>query len=997
MRFRPGGKKELERHRAAASSWAGRPAAPRRRSARTPRTFFAMPVTPSSDASPAPRPARPTSAGFRAPRAALAAGAYFGLHLGAHLAARFFETAPGISLWYPAAGLALAVLVLLGPRVAPVVFAANVCGAWATADFGLGWAILLFPLLITGTYTAAACLVRWANGPRLLPGTPRQTAVFVAATALAPLAVAALGTAVVAWMDPLPRDAFLRAVLDWWLGDATGLLTVVPAAMVFVGPWLQGVRPDWSAPDRQPRQLLLVGAQMLALAASLLVVFSVDSLPRSQTFYLCLLPLVWICLRHGLAGATLATLGVTIGALLGLHLTGTAAESATSFLFLELTAAVVGLGLGATVTHRKAVEQRIAADEARLSRITVGSQVGLWEHDLQTEQVSYSHLCADLLNLDPARSSITAAAWYGNIHPEDRPALLHALQDHLAGRTSIFFASFRLPPGSASDRWINTRGSVISFDRQGRPLLLGGSVIDVTDRRQAKLISDRQLQIIEATTDFVVTTDSAGRILYANGALLHFWGQPDLDFVRGRQIGSLLSRACSEQLEAAIAELARASHWTGELRFGNTAGRELPVSVVALNHRTQGDPASLYSFVLHDLSRQKQAEADRLERERQLLLLQKSESLGVLAGGIAHDFNNLLTAMLGNAGLARLDLPEDSPVLESLGQIEVAAQRAADLCQQMLAYAGRRPISESDVDLNTMIRQTQRLFQVSINKKISVELALADAPVVVRAEPPQLQQVVLNLVINAAEAIGDANGHIGVRTSTHEFTRERLWQEFATDTLPAGRYALCEVADTGQGIPPEVRHRIFEPFFTTKARGHGLGLAAVHGVVTSHGGAIAVTSIPGQGSTFRFVLPLAQPTVPTETAPPPATDWTGAGLVLVVDDEPTVQRIAERLLQSLGFTTVAAADGAEGVALFRQHSDRLRLVLLDLIMPQMDGVEAFSAMHHHDPGVPVVIMSGFAGNLNFDRFAEAKPAALLAKPFTRETLQVRLEAILGRN
>jgi len=942
-------------------------------------------------------PARRAAASLWRSRPALAAIAYFVLHLGAHLAARFFETAPGISLWYPAAGLALAMLVLLGPRAAPVVFAANLCGAWITADFGLGWPILVFPALITANYTAAALLVRRANGPRLLPGTPRQTAVFIAATALAPLGIAALSTVVVSWLEPLPRDALLRAALNWWLGDATGLLTIVPAAMVFVAPWLQGVQSDSAERDSQPRELLLVGAEVLALAASLLLVFSVDSLPRSQTFYLCLLPLVWICLRHGLSGATLATLGVTIGALLGLHLTGTSAESTTSFLFLELTASVVGLGLGATVTHRKAVERRIAASEARLSRITIGSQVGLWEHDLQTGQVSYSHLCAELLNLDPARSSITAAAWYANIHPEDRPELLRALQEHLEGKTSIFFASFRLPPGFASERWINTRGSVIAFDRQNRPLLLGGSLLDVTDRRQTKLISDRQLQIIEATTDFVVTTDSAGKVLYANGALLRFWEQPDLDAVRGRKISSLLSSACCDQLEAATAELSRTSHWTGELLFANTAGRELPVSAVALNHPPKGDPTPLYSFVLHDLSRQKQAEAARLEQERRLLQLQKSESLGVLAGGIAHDFNNLLTAMLGNAGLARLDLPPASPLHEPIAQIETAAHRASDLCQQMLAYAGHQPLAASDIDLNTLIGQTRRLFQVSIGKMITVQLDLAPAPVVVRAAPPQLQQVVLNLVINAAESIGDRDGRIVLRTASHEFSADQLRAEFGADSLPPGRYALCEVEDTGRGIPPELCRRIFEPFFTTKATGHGLGLAAVHGVVTSHRGAITVLSTPGRGSTFRIILPLAAtPAAPSPT-PAAAPAWSASGLVLVVDDEPSVRRVATRMLSGFGFTTLEAADGAEAVAIFQKHADTLRLVLLDLLMPRKDGVETFGELHRIAPAVPVVMMSGFTGNLSLDRFPQARPAGMLAKPFSRETLQARLQEVLARN
>jgi signal transduction histidine kinase/CheY-like chemotaxis protein len=467
--------------------------------------------------------------------------------------------------------------------------------------------------------------------------------------------------------------------------------------------------------------------------------------------------------------------------------------------------------------------------------------------------------------------------------------------------------------------------------------------------------------------------------------------------IRGQRLCELLSGEGRTALGAVLDALPAVGVWTGEIQLGNPAGAVVPVSLVALLHRAADGTADSFSFVLRDISRRKQAEAARLDQERRLLQLQKTESLGVLAGGIAHDFNNLLTTMLGNAGLARNELPAESPLHESLSQIEVAAHRAADLCQQMLAYAGRRPLSESEVNLNELIEQTQRLFQVSISKKTVVHLALAPSPVVVRATGPQLQQVILNLVINAAEAIGDREGRLSLRTAQRDFNHDELRTEFSADALPPGRYALCEVEDSGSGIPPEIRRRIFDPFFTTKATGHGLGLAAVHGVVTSHRGALAVDSTPGRGSTFRFILPLANTSAPAIASPVSAPSWSGTGLALVVDDEPGVLRVAARMLDSFGFTTLTAADGAEGVARFRENAGRLRLVLLDLMMPRMDGVEAFGEMHRLDPAVPVVLMSGFAGNLNLDRFTTAKPAGMLAKPFTRAALHASLEAVLNGN
>jgi PAS domain S-box-containing protein len=877
------------------------------------------------------------------------------------------------------------------------VLAANVTGAWITADFGIGWSLFLFPLLITANYTATAVLARHWIGPRLLPGSPRETAIFIAGTLLAPVGIALAGTATVALLEPLSTERLLRIAAEWWLGDASGLLTVVPAAMVFAGPWVRGERPLRPELPDNSRQLLLVVAQTLALLGSVWLVFAVDALPRTQTFYLCILPLVWICLRHGLPGATLAALAITMGGLVGLRLTDGTMESTTGFLFLELTVAVVGLGLGSTVTRRNAAEQRLAANEARLDRVIAGAQVGVWDWDLRTQRVVSNHRCAEMLGTTSATLTPSPDTWLDHIHPEDRVEALQLLQDHIDGHSPLLESEYRLQPFSGPDRWIHTRGSVVARDNQGRPLLISGTHVDITDRKQAEAEAARLLQIIEATTDFVLTTDTAGHVLHANAAVLKFWNHADGSALRGQRLFSLLPEQCRTALLPAITALPVAGIWTGEIQFGNTAGGAVPVSLVALLHRAADGAPDSFSFVLRDISRQKQAEAARLDQERRLLQLQKTESLGVLAGGIAHDFNNLLTTMLGNAGLVRDELPAASPLHESLAQIETAAHRAADLCQQMLAYAGRRPLSDSDVDLNALIGQTQRLFQVSISKKIAVHLALAPTPVVVRAAPPQLQQVILNLVINAAEAIGDRDGRITVITTSREFGAAELRAEFGSDTLPTGRYALCEVEDTGSGIAPEIRRRIFEPFFTTKATGHGLGLAAVHGVVASHRGAITVTSTPGRGSTFRFILP--QTATPESVPAPPAaaSTWTGAGLVLVADDEPSVHRVAARMLEGFGFTTLTAADGAAAIALVRQHADRLRLVLLDLIMPQMDGVEAFGEIHRLAPTVPVVLMSGFVGNLNLDRFPDAKPAGLLAKPFSREDLQARLQEVLSRH
>ncbi len=948
-----------------------------------------MPPPRASDsAATAPAPVDPA-------RSLLVGSAYFVLHLIAHCSAGFFEVGPGGSLWYPPAGLALAFLVLVGPRFAWLVFAANLTGAWLTAKHGLHWSVVAFPLLVTGNYTAAAILVRRLVGPRLLPGTPRETAVFVGTVACATAGSAAAGLAMAGLLAERSLETSLVAFVQWWLGDACGVLTVVPAAMVFAGPWVRGEPNQEFRIERSPRWVFFTLLRALALGASLWLIFAVEALPRTLTFNLCLPPLVWICLRHGLPGATLATLAITMGGLLGMRLVDRSLETSTAFLGLELACAAVGLSLGSSVSRRNRAERTLADKEALLDRVIAGAQVGLWDWNLGTDRFACNRRCREMMGGPLAGAAPSSECWRRQIHPADRDRVETALRRHLAGETPLFETEYRHPTPDGAERWVHLRGSVVARDRQNRPLLVSGTLMDVSDRKRAESEAGRLVQILEATTDLVFTCDPEGRILHGNAALLRFLQVPDLPSLRGRPLAPLLAEPSWTALAPVLAVLPDAGVWTGELPFGNRLGTTIPVSAVGILHRSAGSAPGACSFVLHDISRRKQQEAARLEQERRLLQLQKTESLGVLAGGIAHDFNNLLTAMLGNVDLARLELVGDSPLREPLEQIEFAARRAADLCQQMLAYAGRRPLAASRVDLNALIGQTQKLFRASLDPKIAVELSLSPGPVLVEAEPPQLQQLVLNLVINAAEAIGDCGGRIAIRTDRRAFSADELRAEFNTDSLPGGLYSFCEVEDSGRGIAPEHLPRIFEPFFSTKQTGHGLGLAAVYGVVTSHRGAIAVHSRPGQGSRFRFVLPLAAEAAGRAAPVEAGTEWRAAGLALIVDDEPSVRQVMGAMVHSFGFETLLAADGEEAVAVFRQHADRLRFVLLDLIMPRMNGTEALGEFHRIAPAVPVVLMSGFVGNIDLGRFPAAKPAGLLAKPFSREALRGCLAPILG--
>ena len=927
--------------------------------------------------------------------------AYVALHLFAHILARWFEVAPGIAIWYPPCGLALVLFVLLGPRFALVVFLANFATAWLAPTPRVLWTAFFFPGLITATYAATAWLVRRSIGPRLLPGGSRETRVFILAVAGAPLVVALIGTTVaeVAFgAGQVPNTLhFLRSVLDWWIGDASGLLTVVPVAMVFVGPWIGGQPPAIEVRPWQWSQLAFALTRGLFLVSTVIVVLAVPVLREHSAFYLCFLPLVWICVRHGLPGATLATLTVTVVGLFGMRLTGSTAEFAYVFLLFEIAVAGVGLGLGTLVTRRNEVERKLATSQAQLDRVIAGAQLGLWDWNISTRRVEANERLAGMLGYRLVEIKPFLERWRTLVHPVDYARVDAAFTAHLAGCSELYETEFRMQAKDGHWRWVHARGSVVLRDSEGRPQQVAGTHVDITDRKRAEAEVGRLLEIIEATPDFVLTTDVQGRVIFANAALLAFWNLLESDAAwRGRRLAELFPgepgrRLCNEAMPAALAT----GTWRGEITLAGARERAFPASLVVFAHRDDESDAFTLSFIMRDISEQKHAETERVAHERKLQQLQKAESLGVLAGGIAHDFNNLLTAIVGNANLARFESPPDAAAQALLTNIEQAAARASVLCQQMLAYAGRTAVAFTEVNLNQLVDAAFQLIKPSLSKKIVVQVELAQPHALVLAASTQMQQVVMNLALNAAEAIGDGDGRLTLRTRCRPFETGELDELFPGQALPAGDYALLEVEDTGVGMTPGIQARIFEPFFTTKFTGQGLGLAAVIGVVRSHRGAIAVRSASGAGATFRVAFPAvrAQALTAVEAS---ATDdnWCGSGTILIVDDDPLLREVTRRMLAKIGFSILLAGDGEEGLAMFREHAGRLRCVLLDLTMPRMDGFEAHTAMHQHNPAVPVIMMSGFSQKLAHLPPEAIHPAGVLAKPFGMQQLRDRLKAVL---
>ena len=375
--------------------------------------------------------------------------------------------------------------------------------------------------------------------------------------------------------------------------------------------------------------------------------------------------------------------------------------------------------------------------------------------------------------------------------------------------------------------------------------------------------------------------------------------------------------------------------------------------------RAMNEALVISSVRQHELTETvRRVEEERRELEAQMFRAQKLESLGVLAGGIAHDLNNLLTPVIGFAELASEALPEGSPAAAFLEEVGGNARRAADLVQQVLAYAGKGRFVIRPVDLSGLVREMAGLLGAAVSVNTVIGYDLAQGLPAVEADATQLRQVVVNLVTNASEALGGSGGTITVRTGSIPSDPQPT-PGAATELLPVPSVFL-EVEDTGCGMTAAVIERIFDPFFTTKFVGRGLGLAVVQGIARGHNGILQVASEPDHGSTFRLVLPgstspAAEPAVPRESE-----GWRGTGTVLVIDDEKQVREIVALILERAGLTVLLARDGQDGVRVFREHQEAIVAVVTDLTMPRMGGLEAAEALRGLRPGLPVVLMSGFS-------------------------------------
>ena len=504
---------------------------------------------------------------------------------------------------------------------------------------------------------------------------------------------------------------------------------------------------------------------------------------------------------------------------------------------------------------------------------------------------------------------------------------------------------------------------------------------EVVERRRAEealRASEAQWRsLVQSSPDYVVTIDADGRITFVNRPM------SQMGLVPGRRIFELAPPRSHDALREQLARVFTKGE-AGALEIDVDAERHLAFDVRIAPITSEG-PVKSAVILARDIAERRAAEAERARMQERLLTAQKLDSLGLLAGGVAHDFNNLLTAILGSASVALLKLPAEGPARRAIETLVAAARRASELTQQLLAYSGRGKFEVKPVDLSAQIRELTIVLEAAVPKRIALKTELDPRLPTVLGDVGQMQQVVMNLVINASEAIGDRVGSILVRTGRSTVGPEERDEPFFGEPPAPGEYVCLEVTDDGCGMDAETIAKVFDPFFTTKATGRGLGLAAVHGIVRSHHGALRIKSSPGGGSMFRVLLPASATPAEARGAPTsPASE--GGGLILVVDDENLLRRAACQIIEHFGYGALEAEDGFAAIEIYRERAREIAIVLLDMTMPGMSGEETFHELRRIRPDACVILSSGFNELEATRRFSGTEFAAFLQKPYTAEQL-----------
>jgi PAS domain S-box-containing protein len=637
------------------------------------------------------------------------------------------------------------------------------------------------------------------------------------------------------------------------------------------------------------------------------------------------------------------------------------------------------------ITEIKLTEKALRKSEELVSLATRATRTGIWDWDIVSDSLTWDDSMYHLYGIHKKEFGGAYEAWSQTLHPDDLRHVDLEIQAALRGEHE-YGPEFRIIRPDGTVRFIKAASQTF-FDDNGKPVRMIGTNIDITEQKlveEAVRSNEEKFRLLfENAKDGIFILSDHGTLIALNSSFAAMHGYT-VEEMHSMHLGDLDTRETAKLAPERIQRLLAGESLTFEVEHYCKDRRTIPLEVSASLVRINNEKCILGFH--RDISERKMAEKERSSLERQMQHAQKLESLGVLAGGIAHDFNNILTSIIGNADLALMRINKESPATENLRRIEQAAARAADLAKQMLAYSGKGKFVVENIDLNTLLQEMLHMLEVSISKKAVLRLNPYQPLPSVEADATQMRQIIMNLVINASEAIADKSGVIAITTGCMDCDRSYLKDVWLDENIAERLYVYLEIADTGCGMDKETMAKLFDPFFTTKFTGRGLGMAAVLGIVRGHKGAIKVYSEPNRGTTFKILLPASSRPAELFNHDGHHDGWTGSGQVLLVDDEETVRGIGSEMLKELGFDVITAEDGREAVAAFKSNPD-ISIVILDLTMPRMDGEQCFRELRQLNPDVKVIMSSGYNEQEVTQKFVGKGLAGFIQKPYKLSTIR----------